>query len=272
MEIALPARLRRDPRRQTLRARLPLLGGGRTRGALILLLAALLIGGALLWAVLGRGGRPHPPAPPPRPVAALSAGGSSTAVSVTGTVLGTARVSASLPRIRVTREPARGARLSNGRLRAYLSVLGAAPAPLLRVVAGIYRGPHGITVRMLNGLLAYFGDASRPHAKWDSFAAVMASPAAAGATYVDLRLPERPGVGMPPGSQSSAEGSEQAQAGSAAGSTAAALAESLAKPLHGEPSIATPGTEGSEPPPPAVESESEAPEVTTPESAVRPGG
>lgn len=265
METALPARLRR--RRRQLPG-LQMIGGARRRTGLIALLAAALVAGALLWLAAGRGGRPHRPAPPPRPVAALSAGGSTTAVSATGAVLGPTRLTASLPRIALTREPATGTRLTNGRLRAYLSVLGAAPAPLLKLVAGIYRGPRGITVKMSNGLEAYFGNASRPHAKWASFAAVMASPAAAGAVYVDLRLPERPAVGMPPGSQSGEEAAEPAQAES----TSAALAESLAKAVHGEPPIAAPGTEVEEPPPPAIEAESEPAEVTTPESAVRPGG
>lgn len=264
MEIALPARLRR----RRLLAELSLVGMGRRR-ALIALLAAALIGGALLWVAFGRGGRSRRPPVPPRPVAALAAGGASTAVTSTGTVLGPARVSPSLPQIQVSREPVTGARLTDGRLRAYLRVLGAAPAPLLRLVARIYHGSHGITVKMANGLLAYFGGASRPHAKWDSFAAVMGSPAAAGATYIDLRLPERPAVGMPPGSQPS---EAEVPAGTAAQSTSAALAESLAKAIHGESPIAPIGAETEEPPPPAVGQEKESAEVSTPESAVQPGG
>lgn len=266
MEIALPARLRR---------RQPLTGfsiapAPRPR-ALIALLAAALIGGAVLWIAVIRGGSPHRPTPPPRPVAVLSAGGSATAVTATGTVLGAADLSGSLPRIEVTRKPVAGARLTNGRLRADLRVLGAAPAPLLGLVGRIYRGPHGLTVRMANGLLAYFGDSARPRAKWDSFAAVIASPAAAGAAYIDLRLPERPAVGMPPGSQSAEEAAEPAQAGTAE-STSAALAESLAKAIHGESPIAPAGTEAEEPPPPALATESESAEVSTPESAVQRGG
>ena len=49
---------------------------------------------------------------------------------------------------------------------------------------------------MRNGLLVYFGDAARPHAKWLSLARVLADPSSAGASYVDVRVPERPAAGF----------------------------------------------------------------------------
>ena len=49
------------------------------------------------------------------------------------------------------------------------------------------------------GLLAYFGDATLPHAKWLSLARVLADPSSAGASYVDVRLPERPAAGFAAG-------------------------------------------------------------------------
>ncbi len=60
-------------------------------------------------------------------------------------------------------------------------------------------GRAGLTVAMRDGLLVYFGDASRPHAKWLALAAVLADSSSAGADYVDVRLPERPAAGFPPG-------------------------------------------------------------------------
>ena len=56
-------------------------------------------------------------------------------------------------------------------------------------------GREGLTVAMRNGLSIYFGDATRPHAKWLSAARVLADSNSAGATYVDVRAPERPAAG-----------------------------------------------------------------------------
>ena len=52
---------------------------------------------------------------------------------------------------------------------------------------------------MRNGLLVYFGDATRPHAKWLSLADVLADPSSAGASYVDVRLPVAPRRRLPRG-------------------------------------------------------------------------
>ena len=84
-------------------------------------------------------------------------------------------------------------------LLAALAVLGAAPAPLARLVERVFTGAQGLTVAMRNGLLVYFGDATRPHAKWLSLARVLADPSSAGASYVDVRLPSRPAAGFPAG-------------------------------------------------------------------------
>ncbi len=74
-------------------------------------------------------------------------------------------------------------------------MLGAAPRVLLGWVSKVFMGPEGLTVAMRNGVSLYFGDATRPHAKWLSAARVLADPSSAGATYVDLRAPERPAAG-----------------------------------------------------------------------------
>ncbi len=70
--------------------------------------------------------------------------------------------------------PAPGAHLHDRALLGALAVLGAAPPPLGKLVARAYIGPEGLTVAMHNGLLVYFGDATRPHAKWLSLARVLA--------------------------------------------------------------------------------------------------
>ncbi len=95
--------------------------------------------------------------------------------------------------------PAPGERVSGASLLAALTVLGAAPAPLAKHVERVFVAAKGLTVAMRNGLLVYFGDASRPHAKWLSLARVLADSSSAGASYVDVRLPGRPAAGFPAG-------------------------------------------------------------------------
>jgi cell division protein FtsQ len=133
------------------------------------------------------------------PVAALLVGGTRTALAADGVVLGPALLSSTLPTLGGSYEPLPGQRLHDYWLRASLTILGAAPAPLAHRVARVYLSSRGQTVAMRNGLLAYFGDATRPHAKWLSLARVLADPSSAGASYVDVRLPGRPAAGFPAG-------------------------------------------------------------------------
>jgi len=154
------------------------------------------------------------------PVAALVVGNARTAVAADGVVLGPALLSSSLPTVTGYSEPEAGRRVRGPSLLASLTVLGAAPAPLARFVARAFSGPFGLTVAMRNGLLAYFGDATRPHAKWFSLARVLADPSATGASYVDVRLPARPAAGFPAGVQPGAGASTSATGTSATGTSA----------------------------------------------------
>lgn len=133
------------------------------------------------------------------PVAALVVSGSRTAVAANGVVLGPTLLSRSLPTVAASVEPAVGRRVSGPNLRAVLSVLGAAPARLEKLVERAYTGPRGLTLAMRGGLLVYFGDAVRPHAKWLSLERVLADSSSAGAAYVDVRVPARPAAGFPAG-------------------------------------------------------------------------
>jgi cell division protein FtsQ len=133
------------------------------------------------------------------PVAALTVAGVRTAVATDGVVLGPALLSSELPTLTGASLPATGSRLADRSLLGALTVLGAAPTPFARAVVRVYTGPDGLTVAMRNGLLAYFGDAARPHAKWLSLARVLSDASSAGASYVDVRLPERPAAGFPAG-------------------------------------------------------------------------
>ncbi len=134
------------------------------------------------------------------PVAALVTAAGRTAVAADGVVLGPALLSASLPLLDGASSgqavlQSAGQQRPRSPLLACLTVLGAAPAALARAVVRVLPGPDGVTVVMRNGLRAFFGDASRPHAKWLSLANVLADPSSAGASYVDVRVPERPAAG-----------------------------------------------------------------------------
>ncbi len=167
------------------------------------------------------------------PVAALVVGGVRTAVAADGVVLGPALLSRSLPSVSVAVAPAAGRRVSGFELLAALTVLGAAPAPLAHLAERAFTGPRGLTVAMRNGLLVYFGDATRPHAKWLSLARVLADPSSAGASYVDVRLPSHPAAGFPQGvTPPDASSTTSAGSGEAQGSTESTVA-SLAASLSG---------------------------------------
>ncbi len=186
------------------------------------------------------------------PVAALLSDGQRTAVAADGTVLGPGLLSSSLPTIGTSVEPTPGARVHESLALAAVAVLAAAPAQLERFVVRAYSGPEGLTVAMRNGLLVYFGNDVRPHAKWLSLARVLVSPSAAGASYVDVRLPERPAAGFssPSSSSTSTSTSTSTQAGStqagASEETAATLAASLEAAIGGSstasatPAVASP--------------------------------
>jgi len=168
-------------------------------------------------------------------VAVLLVAGARTAVAANGVVLGSNLVTSSLPSIGGYALPEPGHRVQGPNVLAALAILGAAPAPLARHVTRVYAGAEGITVVMGNGLLAYFGDASRPHAKWLSLARVLADPSSAGASYVDVRLPARPAAGFPagvtpPGATTTSGEASAAEVSGNSESTIAALAAGHEQP------------------------------------------
>ncbi|HLB22349.1 MAG TPA: FtsQ-type POTRA domain-containing protein [Solirubrobacteraceae bacterium] len=180
-------------------------------------------------------------------VAALTVSGAKTAVAADGVALGPALVSGSLPAVSGALLPAPGQRLKDTTLLGALAVLGAAPSPLARRVTRAYSSSKGLTLVMHSGLLAYFGDASRPHAKWLSLARVLADPSSAGASYVDLRLPERPAAGFAGGvvpALSTAE-VESSSSASSAGESAQALDEGLSAAVGGGSSAGAPASSSS---------------------------
>jgi cell division protein FtsQ len=169
------------------------------------------------------------------PVAALSVGGVRTAVAADGVVLGPDLLSslhAPLPAIALSGAPVQpGGHVEDATVRAELSVLGATPPVLLGWIGRVSTGREGLTVAMRGGVSIYFGDATRPHAKWLAAARVLADPSSAGATYVDVRAPERPAAGTT--AVGGLEGGVSAGQVSASDPTSAALANVLAEAVNG---------------------------------------
>jgi cell division protein FtsQ len=185
------------------------------------------------------------------PVAVLLAAGSRTAVAADGVVLGPTLIAGPLPSVHVGGvEELPGQHVADASVRAELSVLGAAPHTLLGWVQRVFMGPEGLTVTMRDGLAIYFGNATRPHAKWIAAARVLADPSSVGASYLDVRLPERPAAGSDAAGGFADSGSTATQVG-ASDPSAAALAATLDEAVSGganatgaatasEPSTASP--------------------------------
>ncbi len=185
------------------------------------------------------------------PVAALEAGGARTALAADGVSLGARLLSGSLPVVHLGTGaeavlPIAGHRVHDGALLSQLGVLGAAPRPLAALVTRVYMGPHGVTVALANRVLVYFGDATRPHAKWLSLARVLADASSAGAIYVDVRVPERPAAGFAPGTKPGL-GTEGEPSSASDPTTAAALAAGLEAAVSGgaNPDVSAASTAGS---------------------------
>jgi cell division protein FtsQ len=222
------------------------------------------------------------------PVAALTVAGSRTAVAADGVVLGPGLLSGALPSLSGSYEPPLGQRLSSPAMLAPLAVLGAAPAAMSKVVTRVFIGPKGLTVVMRNGLQAFFGDATRPHAKWLSLVRVLADPSSAGASYVDVRLPEHPAAGFPagvapPAASSTGTSSSTGESASASEAAVRALSAHLPSSTAGASSAAgeaasppatgasSPSTQGQAPSGTPSEEASTSP-TQAPEAARPPGG
>ncbi len=131
-----------------------------------------------------------------RPAAALvSVDGVPTPVAADGTVLRGLQPPEGLPLVRMEK-PAADGRVTDPRTLRALLVAGAAPAGFPQRIERVSEGPEqGIVVELQDGPDVIFGDADYAIEKWTAAVRVLADPDAAGATYVDVRLPERPVAG-----------------------------------------------------------------------------
>ncbi len=172
------------------------------------------------------------------PVATLTAGGVKTAVAADGVVLGEAHASSSLPTLSSQVQLTPGEHVREAALLGALTVLGAAPKALAKFAERAYSGSKGLTLLMHGGLRVYFGDASRPHAKWTSLVRVLADPGSVGASYVDVRVPERPAAGFPAGVTPPAVAGAESEAltSTASDESEQSLAERLSSAVGGSSS------------------------------------
>lgn len=126
------------------------------------------------------------------PVAAVQTAGRRTPVAADATVLRGADAER-LPVV-VARTAPDGGRLDRRTARA-VGLLAAAPPALRARVERVAGGSRGWTASLRDGPMLVFGVAERVRAKWMAVARVLADRSSAGATYLDVRLPERPAAG-----------------------------------------------------------------------------
>jgi cell division protein FtsQ len=128
------------------------------------------------------------------PVAAVDIGGVRVPVGAGGLLMRGVRADAELPTLRASRI-APGGRVNDARAIASLEVLATAPVPLRERVERTWWGPKGLMLDLRSGPDLVFGSSRQAAGKWAAAARVLADPSAAGATYLDVRVPERVGAG-----------------------------------------------------------------------------
>jgi cell division protein FtsQ len=206
------------------------------------------------------------------PAAIAVTDGGRVPVAGDGTVLRALPVEGRLPTIKAD-GTVRGERLEDPAALAGVRVAGAAPAPLGRRLERVERRrEEGLVVLLRDGPELIFGTATRVRAKWMAAARVLSDKAAAGASYIDLRLPGRPAAGglpaatVAPVAPAGASIQQPPAAGtySAPGSTTypapdtAAPAPETGAPAPAAPTDAAPATDPTTPQP-----ATEAPPATT---------
>jgi cell division protein FtsQ len=129
------------------------------------------------------------------PAAVAVAGASRVPVAADGTILRGLPADPDLPQLHL-----KGAlppeRLTEPAALRAARIFGTAPEALRTRLTSIGNdGDKGLTVHMREGPLLIFGDTTRLRAKWIAATRVLADRSSQGATYIDLRLPDRPAAG-----------------------------------------------------------------------------
>jgi cell division protein FtsQ len=129
------------------------------------------------------------------PAAVAVGEGGRVAVAGDGTILQGVRVEKRLPTVEVE-GPVSVERLRDPTALASAAIAGAVPAKLRGRLSEVGEdGRLGQVAQLRNGPEVIFGDATRVRAKWAAAATVLADLEASGASYVDVRLPDRPAAG-----------------------------------------------------------------------------
>jgi cell division protein FtsQ len=131
-----------------------------------------------------------------RPAALLDTEGRTVPVAADGTILTGLPVEGDLPTIDLS-GPTPQRELPPGAARDSAAVAGAAPPAIARRIESIGRegGARGVVAQVEDGPEIVFGNPRQAGAKWAGAVRVLADTDAAGATYVDVRIPERPVAG-----------------------------------------------------------------------------
>ena len=162
-----------------------------------------------------------------RATAVLVSPGRKVAVAPDGSLLVSETETAGLPEVHVAAIPPRG-RIPDGPARDRVEVAAAAPAHLRSRVESIsVEHGRGAVAQLRDGPVIIFGRPVQLRLKWAAVAAMIAERSSAGATYIDVRMPERPVAGgLPP------EEDPQAQPQDAAATTPPATVASPAQPAQ----------------------------------------
>jgi cell division protein FtsQ len=126
-------------------------------------------------------------------VAAIRSGGSTVAAASDGLVLRGMRARG-LPTLRVRSTPA-GDRVTDQRTLGALRVAAGAPPALRDRMERLWSGPRGLTLDLRDGPALVFGSGADATRKWMAAVRVLADRSSSGATYLDLRVPERVAAG-----------------------------------------------------------------------------
>lgn len=129
-----------------------------------------------------------------KPVAALEVGDTTLAATGSGLILRGVHADEELPVIKMDAPPA-GERVDNANTKTALAISAAAPEDLRRRIDRLWTGPKGMMLALIDGPDVIFGDGSDAHRKWLAANRVLADQSAGGATYLDVRIPERVAAG-----------------------------------------------------------------------------
>jgi cell division protein FtsQ len=131
-----------------------------------------------------------------RPAAMLVAGGRRIPVAGDGSILTGLPIRDALPVVKVAGGTVPAKQLTPSGTLDAVRVAGGAPPALTPMLEGVTReGPKGWVIKIKDGPDLIFGPASRLGLKWSSAMRVLADRDAAGADYIDLRIPGRPAAG-----------------------------------------------------------------------------